>query len=98
MTPLIVFGVLLLVACSFVVWRFAQLPLQPAHPAVARVVAIVPVTPRLYADRDQVFMRNGSGTGYFSLRAAEDRCRVGEWVKVEQRGTALKPLATTCRE
>ena len=35
-------GVLALVACGILIWKMGNLPLQPAHVVIARVVAISP--------------------------------------------------------
>lgn len=91
-------GLLALLACAFLIWKIAGLPLQPAHVVAARVIAIASVSsgagrpPRTY-----IVIRNAHGTGQFVLSAPEVRCAVGQDVNVQQRGITLTPLPTTCR-
>lgn len=87
----------ILVACGLVIWPFAGLPVQPAHVAIARVEAIVPQEGRFHANVDRIYLRNSRGSEYFSLLFSDDHCQVGEQVPVEQRGTTLTPLPTTCK-
>jgi len=77
--------------------RVERLPLQPVHPAMARVVAVTAHVGRFHGDLDFVDLRNARGVGQFSMRDAELRCHVGDLVPVEQRGTTLRPVAKTCR-
>jgi hypothetical protein len=78
------------------IYQFAPMPPQPAHAAVARVVAITPWG-KLYNERDSIVVRNARGTGQFSMRAAEIRCHVGDRVPVRQQGITLTRVARTCR-
>lgn len=80
-----------------VVFHFAGMPVQPAHAATARVVAIAARGGKLFADRDTIVIRNDHGTGQFSRRFADVHCHVGDLVPVEQRGVTLAPVAKTCR-
>ena len=95
-TGFYVFGAIALLAGGLVVWRVSQLPLQPAHMVTAHVEEIWPPQGRLY-NRDRIYLRNDRGFGVFSLEAPSDRCHVGQEVRVQQRGTALTPLPSTCR-
>ena len=88
---------LVAVPSAVVVFHCAGMPEQPAHAAMARVVALAAREGRLYADRDTIVIRNGHGTGQFSRRDADVRCHVGDLVPVEQRGVTLRPVAKTCR-
>lgn len=90
-------GLGLLAAAALFIWHFAQLPLQPAHVAMARVSAISAHESRLFINRDHIYLRNQRGFGQFTLNYSEDRCHVGDQVKVLQRGSALSPLPRTCR-
>jgi len=92
-------GLIGLVACALLIWRTADLPLQPAHVAMARVIAVTPGVgsgagrqPHTY-----IVVRNAHGTGQFALFDPEVRCEVGQDVKVQQEGITLTPLPTTCR-
>ena len=80
-----------------VAYHFSKMPLQPVHPAMARVVAIAPWGGKFHADRDTIVIRNAHGTGELILREGEVRCRVGDVVPVEQQGVSLRPVARTCR-
>lgn len=77
--------------------HFGEMPLQPVRPAMARVVAIRGWEGRLRADRDTIVIRNAHGTGQFSMRDVEVRCKVGDQVPVEQQGVTLRRVAKTCR-
>lgn len=90
-------GILLCAAAGWVIWRFAGLPEQPAHAAVARVIAITPDPSRFHQDRETIVIRNERGTGEFEMRIAEARCDVGDRVEVRQRGTTLTRGPSTCR-
>ena len=91
-------GLLALAAGALLVWRVAELPLQQAHVATARVIAIALVgsgtarPPRAY-----IVVRNAHGTGQFALPDPEVRCEVGQDVRVQQQGITLTPLPTTCK-
>lgn len=84
-------------ALALTVWRISQLPLQPPHPAIARVAAIVPVESRWYANRDRIVVRTAHGTGQFEMIHSDVRCDVGDEVPVEQRGITLTRVPKTCR-
>lgn len=87
-----------LAAFAAVIWHVAKLPIQPAHPAIARVVAIRPwEAGRFYYDRDEIVLRNAHGVGQFSMRDNQVSCKVGDEVSVEQRGVTLVPVASTCK-
>ena len=88
---------LIAVPSSVLIFHFSQLPLQPVHPTMARVVAIKAWEAKFRADRDDIVVRNGQGTGQFVLREPQVRCHVGDTVPVEQRGVTLASTATTCR-
>lgn len=90
-------AILVALALAFAISRIAQLPAQPAHPAVARVVAIVPVEGRWYANYDRIVVRAPDGTGQFAMLHADVRCDIGDEVPVEQRGVTLTRLQKTCR-
>ena len=92
-------GLLALVTIALLIWRIAELHLQPAHVAMARVIAVAPGVgsgtgrpPLTY-----IVIRNAHGTGQFVLSQPEVRCEVGQDVEVQQRGITLTPLPTTCR-
>ena len=92
-------GVLALVACGILIWKMGNLPLQPAHVVIARVVAISPpassgagASPGVY-----IVIRNAHGSGQFRHSEPEVRCRIGQDVRVQQRGVTLTPLPATCR-
>jgi hypothetical protein len=85
------------VPLALVAWRVSTLPEQPALLARARVVAITPAAGRLYADRDDIDLRNQHGFGHFRRRNNQVRCKVGDEVDVEQRGITLTPVASTCK-
>lgn len=91
------FVLILLTMCGLVVWRFAGLPLQPARAATARVAAIVPEDSRFHANVDRIYLRNSHGEGHFALSFSDNHCRVGDEVRVEQRGSTLAPLPETCK-
>ena len=88
---------LIAVPSGVVMFEFAGLPEQPAHPAMAWVVAIKPSDSKLHAERDYVFVRNARGTGEFSMHDHEVRCMVGDEVPVQQRGVTLTRTPKTCR-
>ena len=88
---------LIAVPAIVLVFHFARMPVQPVHPAMARVVAIAAVEGRFYADRDTIVIRNAHGTGGFRMRDAEVRCHVGDLVPAEQQGVTLRRVAQTCR-
>jgi hypothetical protein len=88
---------LIAVPSGVVMFEFAGMPEQPAHPAMARVVAIKPSDSKFHADRDYIVVRNARGTGEFSMYDGELRCRVGDEVPVEQRGITLTRTPRTCR-
>jgi hypothetical protein len=77
--------------------QVARSPLQPAHPDMAKVVAITAHVGRFHGDLDFVDLHNARGVGQFSMPDSEVRCDVGDLVPVEQRGTTLSPAAKTCR-
>jgi len=95
---LIACGVVALCLAAFGIWRIAQLPVQPTHPARARVVAIAPNEGHFHVDRNFVFVRNKTGFGQFSIVDSELHCRVGDEVTVQQQGVTLTRLPSTCRE
>ena len=78
-------------------WQVERWPEQPAHSAMAKVVAIAPHEGRFYNDRDTIVVRNAHGTGQFTMRDDDVRCHVGDAVPVEQRGITLMRVAKTCR-
>jgi hypothetical protein len=88
---------LIAVAALPVVVHFWRVPLQPAHPAMARVVAIAAHESKFGAYRDTIDVRNATGTGDFSMQFDQVHCRVGDLVPVQQQGVTLTPVAKTCR-
>jgi len=88
---------LIAVPASVAIFHFAALPVQPAHPAMARVVAIGAWEGKFRADLDHIVVRNAHGTGQFSMHDADVRCRVGDQVPVQQQGVTLTRAARTCR-
>ena len=88
---------LVVVALAVVAFQFSRLPLQPRHPAMARVVAIAAWEGKLYAYNDNIVVRNAHGTGQFTMRDVDVRCHVGDIVPVQQQGITLTRAAGTCR-
>jgi hypothetical protein len=80
-----------------VIIHFKSMPVQPIHPAIARVVAIAPWAAKFRADRDTIVLRNARATGQFSMHNGEVRCHVGDRVPVQQQGVVLTPVPKTCR-
>ena len=85
------------VPSSVLMFHFSGMPLQPAHPATARVFAIKAWDARFRAGRDYIVVRNAHGTGQFSMPDADVRCQVGDQVPVQQQGVTLTRVARTCR-
>jgi hypothetical protein len=83
------------VPSAWLVWKFHGLPLQPIHPAKARVVAIAPTFGR--SPRQWIIIRNAHGTGSVSVPIGDNHCSIGDVVTVNQRGTTLSPQPTNCR-
>ena len=91
-------GSLVVIAGALLIWRIVELPIQPAHVTVARVVAVTPTGfGGTRPPRTRVAVRNAHGTGQFVFLDSDVRCEVGQDVKVEQRGVTLTPLPATCR-
>lgn len=88
---------LLVLVSATVIWWFARLPLQPAHITIAQVQTILPMQGRWDANRDRIFLRGEHAFGQFDLLYSDDRCKVGQNVRVQQRGITLTPLPSTCR-
>jgi hypothetical protein len=88
---------LIAVAALPVVAHFWRMPLQAAHPAMARVVAIAAHEGKFGAYFDTIDVRNATGTGGFSMPFNRVHCHVGDLVPVQQQGVTLTPVAKTCR-
>src|SRR5206468_10879289 len=82
-------------AGAFGAWRVSQLPLQPAHRAMARVEAIKAIDSRVRFSGDWVYVRNDHAFGQFSMLDADVKCEVGDEVPVLQQGAALSRVAET---
>jgi purine nucleoside permease len=89
-------GLIALAALPVVV-HFWRMPVQPAHPAMARVVAIAAHESKFGAYLDTIDVRNATGTGGFSMKFSEVHCHVGDLVPVKQQGVTLTRVAKTCR-
>jgi hypothetical protein len=88
---------LIVLAVLPVVVHFWRIPPQPAHPAIARVVAIAAHEGKFGANFDTIDVRNATGTGGFSMKFNEVHCHVGDLVPVKQQGVTLTRVAKTCR-
>ncbi|MGN6590682.1 MAG: hypothetical protein ACTHKE_10360 [Sphingomicrobium sp.] len=88
---------LIVLPSAEMLYHFSKLPVQPKHPAIARVVVISPHDGRYDTEWDYIVVRNASGTGQFSMRHSEITCSVGDEVPVDQQGITLKRAAKTCR-
>ena len=88
---------LIAVPSSVVMFQFAGQPVQPVHPATARVVAIKPSDSYFHPYRDTIVVRNARGTGEFSMQDGDVHCVVGDQVPVRQQGITLTRVAKTCR-
>jgi hypothetical protein len=88
---------LIAVPSAVVMVHFAGMPVQPAHPAMARVVAIKAWESKFGAYLDTIDVRNATGNGDFSMQFNQVHCRVGDLVPVQQQGVTLMPVAKTCR-
>ena len=85
------------VPSALLVAHFATMPVQPKHPAMARVFAISANEGKFHANLDYIVVRNATGTGQFRMLDDEVRCRVGDQVPVEQQGIVLTRTGRTCR-
>jgi hypothetical protein len=94
---LIGLGLVVFLASGLLIYRIAQLPLQPAHVALARVIAVELSSGGGRSPNTYIVVRNARGTGQFVLLQSEVRCEVSQDVMVQQRGITLTPLPTTCK-
>jgi len=88
---------LIALPCALLIWKSSPLRVQPSRVTHARVYAIAPSEHRFHPGEEYVVVRNAQASGQFEMAASDAKCDVGDDVVVEQRGTTLTRLPTTCR-